>query len=41
MEVTLGHMTNATPYDHIMNIPTHLRLIKKYLKGIVDIKGIN
>ena len=44
MEVTLGHVTNATHCDHFMNIPTYLGLIKillDYLNGFVDVKVID
>ena len=41
VEVTLVHVTCSTPYDHLVNVFTHLGLIKvllEYLKGLVDIK---
>jgi len=41
VEMTLGYMTNDTPYEHFVDIPIHLGLIKvflEYLKGLVDVK---
>jgi len=41
VEVTLNHMKCSTPYDYLVNIPTHLGLIEvllKCLKGRVDAK---
>jgi len=41
VKVTLGHMTSDTPYDHLVDILTHLGLIKvflEYLEVLVDAK---
>jgi len=41
MEMTLSHVATSTPCDYLMDIPTHIRLIKmllEYLKGLVDAK---
>ena len=41
MEMTLSHVTHVAPYDHLMNTPSYLGLIKmflEYLKGLVNAK---
>jgi len=41
MEVTFSHVANVAPFDHLMDIPTHLGRIKvllEYFKDFVDAK---
>jgi len=41
MKMTLSHVTSVVSCDHLMNIPTHLGLIKmllEYLKDLVNAK---